>query len=1174
MSNGSDIVLAQLNVTIDTIPWTLVWNGTSGYYEAEFTGSDDPPGLGTHTLYISADKYGYVAASDDTESLTLREDPTTLIVTWSDTNTITYVQHSYLIVNYRMSNGSEITTGLIVVTIGPDDWTIFWNSTAGAYTLRFAGADDPPGLGTFSVRVDASLLHFESRTTFSSLSLIEDPASVSPSWTSISFDWTESVILSFDYTDSQGNPISDATQKDVFIDGVPYTLSGTNGTYWIVLTNSFDLGLHAVTANLSKFGYTFAYEEGISFAILQAETTLALDWSSLSIDYLGQIHLEAAYGCVPTGSPVPLGDVMANISIDGGVPIPLSQMGSVWTANLTGVSLDLGTHDVVVSAWAYGYVHKEDSAELTVTEVVTDSLAIMWNPVNLTIEYLDTFTVTVDYTYYGGDVPEPAEVNVTVSGQTYWLSYTGVVWTGTIPGAEIGLGIHTADFRASAYGFALQSAFTMSLNVTQAANSFYVIWEPIDLQPSYVDMINLSVVYTQDFSPIDGATVLLTINGSDLRPLTYSSIDEMWHLSIDASSLGLGVWNMTVTANKTGYADGLHIDFLTIRPDVLFVSSSWDSETTDYITPITLRIQLNASDGTPVNEATVDVTLDGVTRSAAYLSNGLYEVVLGPLVDIGVHTVNVTFQGPWFYTGHEYVTLDVTEAASTLTVLWSNQTIHYTELASAGAFYQMTNGSPIAGLPIVTINSSTLTATWASDHWEFDVNGTLFGLGTFVCRVNVSAYGFVSRSSDFVIAVLATPTSAEVHQSPIHLRINESTALLVDFEDLITSSPITDASTFVEWFSACEVTDLRNGTYEIVFSASGLQAGSYSLNVTLGLYGYENSTAIATIIVEIRPLSAIYETPLSQYENETLIVWVQVFDSLTAQPILHADVTATLDGIEYDLVYEESAFRYQVEIWLDSSFAVGSYEVSLDIVVDDYHGLSPDIPLEILEKGTYSISLEIDDDIVAGGDFTASFTVTEEGASISGVSIRVVLVVYSQAGDSQIVIASGITDMDGHGHVTFEIPLSAVQGTVRADYLGSISVWPAQSQEIELDIRRPGLDILSFILSNPIALVAVGGIGVVSVILLRRRGGVHSSVKSAVEVSSAATPAPPLTDTQRVRHAIRSQAEGMTRQEISQSTGLSSAKVGEIIRDLLASDRGFFEWREGRQRLIRYRFEE
>ncbi len=1174
MSNGSEILQAQLNVTIDTIPWILAWNETAGYYQVEFLGSDDPPGLGTHSLLILADKYGYVAASDDTEKLTLREDPTTLVVDWSELSTITYIQHTYLVINYRMSNGSEIQGATVVVTIGSDDWTLGWNSTAGAYTLRFSGMDDPPGLGDFSVRVDASFFSFESRTANTSLLITEDPATVTSSWVSITFDWTETRVLSFNYSDSQGSLIPDATQREVFINGIPYVLSGTNGTYWITLTNSFDLGAHSVAVNISKFGYTFAYADGISFTIVEAETTLILDWSSTSINYLGQIDLEASYYCVPTGGPVPLGAVTANISVDGGAPVPLTQLGNLWVFNLTGIDLDLGTHNVIIRAQAYGYAYKEDTAQLTVDLVTTNPLVVTWEPANLTIEYFDSFVVTLDYTYYGGDVPEPAEVNVTISGQTFALSFVAGLWTATIDGEQIGLGLHTASFLASAYGYVPQSTSTVNLNVTQAANSFIVLWDPIDLHPSYVDTINVSVVYTQDFLPILEATVLLTINGTDVRTLTYDPLDEMWHLSIEASSLGLGVWNMTLTANKTGYADGIKIDMITIQHDTLVVTPSWVSNTTDYITPITLQIQLRASDGTFVTDAAVEVTVNGVLRSATHLSNGLYEVILGPLIDVGLHTVNITYHGFWFNTDHEYLTLDITEASSMMSVAWSNQTIYYTEGASASVYYEMLNGSVIGGSVAVTVNGSTLSVLWMTDHWEFSIVGSDLGLGLFLCTVNTSAYGFASNSSDFIITIIEVPTSVLVHGSPVQVRINESASVFVTFQSEIGGDPIEGATVGVEWLGGFSILDPENGTYQIDFETLGLDLGTYSLNVTLSRYGYENASATVSIVIVIRPLSAIYESSLTQYENETLTIWVQVHDSISGQPVLGANVVAALGGGEFVLAYDDYLERYQVEVWLNSSFSTGSHGISIDISADGYGVRSIDIPLEILEKSTYEIALSIGEDIVAGGDLTAYFTVTEDGSPVSGVSIRVVLVTNSQFGGPQTFIISALTDSNGNSHAVFQIPADALQGAVIAEYLGSISAWAAESQEIEFDVRTPGGNILMMLLSNPIVLAATGGTGVAAVLALRRRRGGDGTTEAEPPSSAEEPPAATPSDARLVRNLIGSKPEGLSRKEISEATGLSSTKVGNIVRDLLASDSDFFEWRDGKQRLIRRRFEE
>ena len=111
----------------------------------------------------------------------------------------------------------------------------------------------------------------------------------------------------------------------------------------------------------------------------------------------------------------------------------------------------------------------------------------------------------------------------------------------SIPGSDLGIDIFDADISAGLYGYELRTNVTSGINITLAANSFLVTWEPENLTPYYTDQVNLTVIYLDNYNPIEDATVKLYINGS-AYDLIYSDVDEMWHFSINAATIDLGVW--------------------------------------------------------------------------------------------------------------------------------------------------------------------------------------------------------------------------------------------------------------------------------------------------------------------------------------------------------------------------------------------------------------------------------------------------------------------------------------------------------------------------------------------------------------------------------------------------------------------------------------------------------
>ncbi|MGQ4912734.1 MAG: hypothetical protein ACP6KW_11240 [Candidatus Thorarchaeota archaeon] len=1174
MSNGTTIPDAVVDITIGTynIP-TLAYDSGSGFYYWVFHGYDDPPGLGNHILSTRASKYGYEQAVDNSMTLAIGEESATVTASWSNGDNVSYVGHTILFVDYRMSNGSEITGAQVNVSIGGQVWTAEWNSTAGLYTLRFDGAQDPPGLGTHSVTVVAARLGFEEQTVTESLTIYEEDTSLTPFWTSAEFDWTQSIVLGFAYASSNGSAIPDATQLDVFVDGVLYTLSGSNGTYWIVLNNTFDLGTHTVEANVSKHGYLNGYADSITFEIREAPTGLTLDLSSTTIDYLGQIDLQALYTCNTTSGPVPMGEVTANISIDGDSPIPLVQSGSFWIINLTGTFLDLGSHDLIVTVDAHGYEYAQTLTQVTVLEVMTDPLVVVWQPTNLTIEYFDLLNLTVDFTYYGGDVPEPATVNVTISGHTYDLTYNGSVWSVSIPGPDMGLGIHSALVSASAYGYQSTSAVTSGINVTQTANFFLAVWEPSDLQPSYVDEINLTVIYTEDFQPILGATVLLIINQSDVRSLVYSVVDERWHLSINASTLGLGVWNMTVTANKTGYASGIQTDMVSVVPDTLELTPSWFAQTTDYVTPVDLQIQVESSRGQPVLNATVEVTVNGTTIQATHIGSGLYELSLGPLLSIGSHSVNITVQGSWFYTSTSTLILTVSETGSTLTVVWSNTTLYFTQSITAEIYYDMLNGTPIGGTCLVTVNGSVVIATWVSDHWEFVLDGIIWGPGSHLCALNLSAYGFVSQVSDAVIVVRPNPTNTMLREAPSQVLINQSFVVRADYVDAIEGVPIVGASVSVEWSGDHSIVDIGNGTYEIHLTAVGMSNMSYSLSVTFQKVGYETSTMSMAIQVANRPLTAVFESHIVQYENETVMIEVMVFDATSASIVRSARVTATVEGTEFNLYYDSGREAYLTDLFLGTDITTGNHSILILIEGDGFDTLETSIVLTVLEKADYAIRVLTSEAVRAGDSINVTIIMTTDSKPVAGATVRVTLELTLSGGDQVTRSQTATTGEDGSAYVIFDVPATTTAVQVSAEFEGSVAAWPVESEVITVEVVPASGDVAALILGilmNPISIIGIAGASAAAVGLKRRKNALRVT-ELARSVKTPSVSVSPPSDLTRLRDLLATNPDGLTRREISEKLSLSSSKTGALVRDLLSSDEQFYEWRDGKRRLIRFK---
>ena len=852
------------------------------------------------------------------------------------------------------------------------------------------------------------------------------------------------------------------------------------------MKNTFDLGFHSVWANFSKYGYDSASVLSISFTVIEASTALDILWSSTIIDYLGQCDLTVDYYYTGTGTSVPSGGVLANISIDGATPIPLTLQGGLWIANLTGVSLDLGTHSIVIRAWVYGYEYSETSDAITVNEVSTNPLAITWTPTNLTIEYTDSLNLTVDYTYYGGNVPSSATVNVTIDGRLFDLTYSVGLWRVSIPGADLGIGPHVATVSAWLYGYAHQTDVTVDLNVTVAANTFLVEWDPWDLDASYIDRINVSVTYTQDFEPIDGAMVQLLINSTSYL-LTYDSMDERWHYSILASDIGLGVWNVTVTANKTGYADG------------------WDSST-----------------------------------------------------------------------------LTISPAVTNLTVVKSATSIYYDENITHDIYYQLLNTSAVPGAVLtLEVDGIAQLATWDTDHWTFVTTGVGLGLGVHSVYVEAVAFGFQVATESFNIDVVPIPTTVATPSTTLSIYAYESINVMFSWTDDKNLVGIAGYSPEVTWPDSFAIVDHGNGTYSVGVNSNSLHVGSYILQVDFVRTGYVNGTLMVNIEILELPVVLIFDDTIEQYENESIVIDIQVFDGPHAAVVDWGEIILELEGVQYTLVYDSESQLYSIEIWL-STLLPGMYTLNFTASAIDCETEVGEIQLEIIPKTEYELTLEVNEEFQVGQQILIAVTATSDSEISSGLQLTIHIVIERGEGTPLELAETVSTNNEGIALFEYIIPNEATSITTWAEFEGSISEWAAISNTVSRDVSPGGLDILAFIrflISDPVMLILlVGSIGipVSGILALRRRRRAPKSSKESVSDSLIApspesTPTAPAGEMDTLQDEIKQFPVGLTRTQIAKALDISQSKASALVKKLLETNAEFEEITEGRLRRIRFR---
>ena len=905
--DGTSVADARVNVTIDSNTWNLTWNETSELYELTFNGTDDPPGLGTHSLTISAWKSGYEGQTDGDQNLTLLKEPTFLELEWYESNSITYTQSTTLRANFSISNGTPVEDAWISVTIGSDTWNMTWNGTSGFYELVFNGTDDETGLGTYSLSVQASKPKYESQS----------------------------------------------------------------------------------------------------------------------------------------GSP----------------------------------------------------------SDLTIDEEPTDIL-VTWHPTNVTIDTTEFLNLSVEYTYGGGDVPDDATVNVIMDGKTYDLLWNTSHWIVDIPGNDFPEGVYNASISASRYGYEARSYLTENINITLAPNAFQVFWTPENQNITYIESISLNVTYNHDYSPIENATVRLFLNGTLFCHVPFNESSQTYFKTIPASDITLGTWNATVVANKTGYETKQDTSYLTVNEDTPNVVTSWTSNTTDFITSIDLYVEFYASNGTPITDGGVQVTVDSETYIGQHVSQGNYSVTIGPELEIDNNSLDLQVERYGYTNQYKTLWLDVVRASTILSVNHTSLEVYYDETVDFTIEYSMENSSIIhpANLSFL-VNGENHSAVWTGNYWETTLNATLLEVGSHDCVVNVSAYGFVSKQDTFPVQVSSIPTNLEI-DGKTWLFVNDSIVLKVEYLDSRTSTRIEDLNHSIVWAGAYDIVQNPNLTYSLTIDSINLHANEYSLEITFSAEGYDSVMETPSIEVRRLPLSLIFDQDMEIYENETMQVAVSVNETYHAELIDFAQVNLTIEGSTYILEYDEASESYRASIWLNSTIEPTDYILDLRASAIDCQTEEEEIELQVLAKAEYALAAELvsQTTVVTEGSALAIRAILEDsnGDPLAGKTIVFYVKMTGTNGET-VESTTAVTNDEGRANAGFDIPSETNALEVWARYEGSESEWPTETEALTVEVRpAPSLiEVLISTVRTPQAQLAilvavlaiVGAVAYTKVIKPRREAG-------------------------------------------------------------------------------------
>jgi hypothetical protein len=1089
-------LISKLNITVDynytdgDVPNTASVNVSINGHLYELSYSSDAwrysipcsdIGTGVFNATVDAWLYGYFWKTNLTKNINITLAASTLEVFWSST-TIDYLGQIDLTVNYtydRTGQPVPALTGHVNISIdGQIPLPLVEKN--GVWIGNFTNAnlslgDNPVNISAWADKFtprfnDIYVLTMNNAST--TLEVIWEPIDVH-------LDVISKLNVTVKYNvSSTTDPVIGAS-VNLTIGGVLYTLEYSSET-WTKSIDCTDIGVGVFTAYIDAwlYGYIWKNNQTDDINITLAATSLEVIWNIKSIDYLGKIDLTVNYTYDRTDQPVPVSEGHVNISIDGQIPLPLVEKNGVWIGNFTNANLSLGDNPVYISAWAQYYELRFNATNLFVDNVTTNALIVTWEPANVTIEFTDILNLAVDYTFDNIDITT-AEVNVSINGLERDLTFSSGFWRVSIPGQLLGIGYYDAIISAWLYGYEHRTNITYGVNITLAANLFWVTWNPTDRNVTYIEDVSAAVNYTRDFIPVTAATVNLYLNGSGPYPLSYDPVDKRYHITRSASLIGLGVWNATITANKTGYEPQSAQSYLTVYQDIPIVVPSWTEETTDYVSPKTLTVSVTDSIGVDIDDAVFSVNVAGTNPDAIFISNGEYNITLGPFLALGIQEVNVTVTSIGYRKTTLLLTLNVT-ATETLGIFdRTNTTIFCDESVDLTISFQMLNSSYVQTENCsVKIEGISQSITWNVNHWETEFLGYELGLGIHHCTIEVTATGYVMQTDEFDITVNPIPTLVQLSENR-SLYVNDTLQLFVTYYDSRTDTLIEPGIWSVSWLGTYDWSYITSGNYSLILNGTGIHVGSYTLETLLEKTGYENDTMQWEIQVLPVLVDVIISAPQETWENETITVSVRLNDTVHGVWIHWANVTLTLENQNFSMEYIPATHSYTKILWVNDTFSPDSYTLKISANAIDCEQVQGNHSILVNQKRTYYLSLTMPVNVTIGTPLVVQINVTDDISS-SGISIY--LIVYAEYIINETLDhreQKGATTTDGNAEVSFTVDELYDRIIVWAEFEGSIQEWPAEaiSQSVGINpvtVLTPLEALIAFFSDTTVQMAIIG----------------------------------------------------------------------------------------------------
>ena len=594
---------------------------------------------------------------------------------------------------------------------------------------------------------------------------------------------------------------------------------------------------------------------------------------------------------------------------------------------------------------------------------------------------------------------------------------------------------------------------------------------------------------------------------SSLASVTYSfgaevnqsMIDQgggRWDRTISTAGLSSGVYLLYIYAE--GYA--LENKSLTIPVDLTYetlpLNWSWSQGSNiTYLESTNFTISYRLINGTNIPGATVNVTFDGYTYDMTWDPIAeVYWIQLNgsDFATIPGNTTLIVNASKFGYAPQYNDSIEITISAELgvyFDIVWNpiDRNITYIEQVTITVNYTF-NSVPIddtwegvwvrvtfVGYPYVN-----LTYNPVLEVWQVTLDGSDY-LGTTTVTVRASATGYSPVQNVFDMIVMEDIPSLSSSWTANSYTTDYVTGapLTITVQDSIGST-LADANLTITVNGV--VTTYTPGEYSITI-APPQTAGIYSVNVTMGRYGYVTTSIFLSLTV--RATTAILvDTVSNEYEQWNITVTVTYSDTLHSTPITGATVTMTLDGVDYALVYTGGI--YVIEIVLD--VAPGTYTISVTATEQLANPAADTVELTVNNKLAVHLELRYEGNPSLEGQLvsliaTLAYNDTEQ--AVIGELVHFVVTITFANGTVQIMDRPNqydTTNTDGIAQWSFYVPGGNIESIeAEAHYYGSRILWSTQ-KTITVGGTSPIIAVLFFFFGTTMGQLVVGSIAIVGIV--------------------------------------------------------------------------------------------